>query len=51
MSQRQKKLVNTPKNKLSGANVEENAFTMLRNSMRDAPDEVVFWLKEIGILN
>ena len=43
--------VSTIKNKLSGANVESNAFTMSRNNMEDAPEEIKSWLKKIDKLN
>lgn len=39
--------VSTIKNKLSGAKVESNAFTISRNDMVQAPTEVEAWLKEI----
>ena len=42
--------VSTIRNKLSSATVEENAFTMSRDTMEDAPKAVESWLKEIGIL-
>lgn len=35
--------------KLPNANVESNAFTMSRNSMEDAPEEVNTWLTEINM--
>lgn len=35
-------------NKLSGANVNSNAFKLHRNSMEDAPEEVESWLKDLG---
>lgn len=38
------------KNKLSGANVNENAFSLNRNRMEDAPKEVEKWLKEINMI-
>lgn len=41
--------VTTITNKLSGANVNSNAFKLHRNSMEDAPNEVEAWLKELGI--
>lgn len=41
--------VSTITNKLSGANVNSNAFKLHRNSMEDAPEEVESWLKELGI--
>lgn len=43
--------VSTITNKLSGANVNSNAFKLHRNSMEDAPEEVVRWLKEIDKIN
>lgn len=44
--------VNTIKNKLSSvsANVNENAFTLNRNNMEDAPKKVETWLKEINMI-
>lgn len=42
--------VSTITNKLSGANVNSNAFKLHRNSMEDAPEEVETWLKEINII-
>lgn len=42
--------VSTITNKLSGANVNSNAFKLHRNSMEDAPEEVETWLKEIDII-
>lgn len=42
--------VSTITNKLSGANVNSNAFKLHRNSMEDAPEEVETWLKEINIV-
>lgn len=39
--------VSTITNKLSGANVNSNAFKLHRNSMEDAPEEVETWLKQI----
>lgn len=41
--------VSTITNRLSGANVNSNAFKLHRNSMEDAPAEVESWLKELGI--
>lgn len=41
--------VNTIRNKLSSATVEENAFTISRDTMEDAPKAVESWLKEIEI--
>ncbi len=43
--------VSTIKNKLSNTTVEENAFTMSRDDMEAAPDEVDTWLKEIGTID
>ena len=43
--------VSTIKSKLSGATVESNAFTMSRNNMEQAPEEVKSWLKEIDRLD
>lgn len=43
--------VSTIKNKLTGANVESNAFTMSRNNMEQAPEEIKSWLKEIHMIN
>lgn len=40
--------VNTIKNKLPEANVESSAFTMSRNNMEEAPEEVKSWLKEMN---
>ncbi|MGN1269322.1 MAG: flavodoxin [Clostridia bacterium] len=42
--------VSTIKNKLSSANVNENAFTLNRNNMEDAPKKVETWLKEINMI-
>lgn len=39
------------KNKLSGANVITNGFSLSRTNMETAPKEVESWLKEIGELN
>lgn len=39
------------KNKLTGANVESNAFTMSRNNMESAPEEIKSWLKEIDMID
>ena len=39
------------KNKLIGANVESNAFTMSRNNMESAPEEIKSWLKEIDMID
>lgn len=43
--------INTIKNKLTGANVESNAFTMSRNNMESAPEEIESWLRKIGKLD
>lgn len=43
--------VSTIKNKLTGANVESNAFTMSRNNMEQAPEEIESWLKEINAID
>lgn len=43
--------VSTIKNKLTGANVESNAFTMSRNDMEEAPEEIKSWLKEIDMID
>lgn len=40
--------VNTIRNTLGNATVEENAFTISRNNMERASSEVNSWLKEIG---
>lgn len=40
--------VSTIQNKLKGAKVESNAFTMYRDNMEEAPEEIKSWLKEIG---
>lgn len=40
--------VSTITNKLTNAKVETNAFTLSRNSMESAPQEVKDWLEEIG---
>lgn len=42
--------VNTITNKLSGANVNKNAFKLNRDNMEQAPREVESWLKEIDII-
>lgn len=42
--------VSTIRNKLSSSTVEENAFTISRDTMEAAPEEVESWLKEIEIL-
>ena len=42
--------VSTITNKLSGANVNSNAFKLHRNDMEDAPEEVETWLKQIDII-
>lgn len=39
--------VKTIKDKLSNAKVEENAFTISRNNMENAPNEVNSWLEKI----
>lgn len=43
--------VNTIKNKLSSANVESRAFTISRNNMEQAPQEIKSWLKEIDMID
>lgn len=43
--------VSTIKNKLTGANVESRGFTMSRNNMEQAPEEIKSWLKEINRLD
>lgn len=43
--------VSTIKNKLTGANVLSNAFTMSRNNMESAPEEIKSWLKEIDMID
>lgn len=43
--------VSTIKNKLTGADVESNAFTISRNNMEDAPEEIKSWLKEINMVD
>lgn len=43
--------VSTIKNKLTGANVIQNAFTISRNNMEQAPTEIESWLKEINMIN
>lgn len=43
--------VSTIKNKLTGANVGSNAFTMSRNNMEEAPEEIKSWLKEIDMID
>lgn len=43
--------VSTIKNKLTGANVESNAFTMSRNDMEQAPEKIKSWLKEINMID
>ncbi|MDR1952570.1 MAG: flavodoxin [Elusimicrobiota bacterium] len=40
--------VNTVKNKLGGATVIKNAFSLSRDNMEQAPKRVDAWLKEIG---
>lgn len=42
--------VETISEKLNNSTVIDNAFTMSRNSMEDAPTEVESWLQEIGML-
>lgn len=42
--------VSTFKDKLNTATVEENAFTMSRNDMENAPKEIEAWLKELGAI-
>ena len=42
--------VETISDKLKGANVLGNAFTMSRNDMEKAPDEVRSWLTEINMI-
>lgn len=42
--------VDTISEKLDGASVLENAFTLSRNSMESAPQEVESWLREINML-
>lgn len=42
--------ISTMKNKLKGANIEENAFQIYRENMEEAPEKVQSWLKEIGVL-
>lgn len=41
--------VRTITNKLSNSTVINNAFTLSRNNMESAAEEVSSWLKEIGI--
>lgn len=41
--------VRTITNKLSNSTVINDAFTLSRNNMESAPEEVSSWLKEIGI--
>lgn len=43
--------VNKIKNKLTGANVLTNAFTISRNDMENAPTEIKEWLKEINMID
>ncbi len=45
------KTVSTIKNKLTKANVENNAFTISRNNMERAEEEIKAWLKEINVSN
>lgn len=42
--------VDTIKSKLSTATVEDNAFSLSRNSMETAPKEVEAWLKELAVI-
>lgn len=42
--------INIMKSKLTGANIEENAFQLYRDNMEEAPDKVESWLKEIKVL-
>lgn len=42
--------VDTISEKLDGATVLENAFTLSRNSMESAPNEVESWLRDINML-
>lgn len=37
--------INTIRNKLSNANVENNGFTISRNNMEQAPEEIKSWLR------
>lgn len=43
--------VSTITYKLSGANVNSNAFKLYRNSIEDTPKEVETWLKQIDIID
>lgn len=43
--------VSTIKNKLKSANVINNAFTISRNDMENAPEEIEDWLKEIDMID
>lgn len=43
--------VSTIQNKLTKANIESNAFTMSRNNMESAPEEIKSWLKEINMMD
>lgn len=43
--------VSTITNKLSDANVNQNAFKLHRNTMESAPEEVKTWLKEINVID
>lgn len=43
--------ISTIKNKLTKANVEDNAFTMSRDDMEQAPKEIKSWLEEIDRLD
>lgn len=42
--------IDTIQDKLSGANVVTNGFTLSRDDMESAPKEVESWLKEIGAI-
>ena len=42
--------VSTITNKLSSAKVGQNAFTLSRNSMEQAPTQVESWLKELNVI-
>lgn len=41
------RIVSTIKNKLIGVNVESRGFTLSRNNIEQAPEEIKSWLKEI----
>lgn len=43
--------VSTIQNKLTKANIESNVFTMSRNNMESAPEEIKSWLKEINMMD